>query len=529
MAEYVMVPDGDESNDGTWGALGGGSLFAAVDEGTSNDGDTTYIQGSHNVSGVCRLRLAPMVDAQFINSITVEAIRSNAGAGTTQEFRLGIRVGPTGSDTMGSFVVVNGAYAVQTIVHATNPVTSAPWTKANLDDLIVVLETRDTTPPTDSVRVTALYIRVNYEPIPIGISSAREIASHRERRYRRPLEVANLKATLAFLDNDLMDDFSIVHFAGPQAQGQGWGDTTWKRRLHQVRELEIDPNDLCVGVKSRGRNEFLTTYWNTLESRRSSSATEDGTSRVGQGQVETCTRNSKAWHEDPGSGLVVEHGVNQKPIAKNGTAIEQFKKNYLKRSSFVSGGTGFGAATGTGTVTFPTSPPSPLFDPTVSNTAMKHTAGNPHTVDLVQAWPVSDTLGANSNYCLSIDHLDDPGANYRWRLQRAIDSRYWNDAASTWDVAVVNNVWTASTVRVRDRSKAIPIGTSSTTVTLSVLQLAGTPNARVNWTYHVQLEDLEYPTSRIVTDSATYAREVETYFVPQPSGARVWNNTGGTG
>jgi hypothetical protein len=125
--------------------------------------------------------------------------------------------------------------------------------------------------------------------------------------------------------------------------------------------------------------------------------------------------------------------------------------------------------------------------------------------------------------------MDDPGANYRWALARTVDGRFWNDTTLTWDVGSVYNSFTASTVLKRDRSKAIPIGAAATTVTFYVIQVAGGTVLRVNRTYHVQLEPGTHPTSRIVTDAVMVTRAAQTYTIPNLPGARVFNNTSGSG
>jgi hypothetical protein len=197
--------------------------------------------------------------------------------------------------------------------------------------------------------VTQAYVEVTYDPIPAGLAVAREIASHRLRRYRRPLQEASVDVGLDKLDLELMDDLSVTHFAWPHASGLGAGLTNWKRALMQLRETDVDLNAMTMRLGMRARRGFLCTFWDTAESRRSSSVAEDGVAYLGVGGTRTYTRNSHAWHEDPGSRLVVQMGTNQKPIAYNGMLMENFAGNVLAHSSCKDGATSVAAITTAGT------------------------------------------------------------------------------------------------------------------------------------------------------------------------------------
>ena len=121
-----------------------------------------------------------------------------------------------------------------------------------------------------------------------------------------------------------------------------------------------------------------------------------------------------------------------------------------------------------------------------------------------------------------------------WRLQRAVDSNYWNDSTGAWGAGSVDNplvlvaTRSASNPDTRGYSKAINVGASNTTLTLALVTPAGGTAGRLDRIYHVQLEDLAWATSRIVTTTTTYARALETQAVTNTSGKRPLHTTCGT-
>lgn len=536
MAEYVLYPDGTTSTGAAWAPTGAATIHAAIDDlqGAADD-DTTYAQGSFTAWDYFICTLAPMVDVVAVSSITMLIRYNNAGGGANQEVDFGIRIGST-NYLNGSIAVVSGTYAEATKTWTVSPATSAPWTKPNLDDLSIIVGTQDAGgKPIDSIRITQAHVSVTYQPIPAGIAAAREIASQRLRRYRRPLEECQVEVGLDKLDLELMDDLSITHFAGPHASGQGWGAVNWKRRLHQLREESINLNSMSMNIGTRGRRGYLCTFWDTGESRRTSSAAEDGVARLTSGGTLTYERDSKAWIPDPGSGLVTEIGINQKPIARDGLLVENFATNYLQHSSCVEGATSVAGLTLAGTgvngsaiAASATSGNDPLFNQAVTANSYLFTAGNPHTADLRATWPATATITANELVRFSIDHRDTAAAVLSWRLTRAVDGFFWNDATPGWQVGAVNNAITTSTSRARFRSQVINVGGTNTTVTFALQITSGGAASRAHRVYHVQLENNPWTTSHVVTTASTYARAVQTYHIDNVSGARNISSTNGT-
>jgi hypothetical protein len=532
MATAVLYPDGVVAA-ASWGPVGAASNNAATDDPIgAPDGDATYAQGSNSTWDYLIMSLGPMTDAVEILSITAWTIYNNAGAGASQEIDFGIRIGST-NYLNGSIAVVSSTYATASKLFTVNPATLAPWTKAQLDDLMIVNGTQDTSGAVDSVRVTSTYVTVEYQPIPAGISPAREIASHRLRLYRRPLEEMLIDVPLAMLDLELGDDFSVTQPAGPDSAGAGWGATNWKRRLHQLRSETIDLNNMTVSISSRGRRSFLCTDWDTAFTSRSSSAVEDGVARLGVGGTNTYTRASNMWVEDPGSRLVVLKAVNEKPMAYGGLLLESSATNLLTLSSNVAGSvSGLTIAGASGTVATETASTQPLFDASVTANDYLWTAGSPHTADLRASWPATASVGANTVTRVSIDYMDNgsvAGDRIHWRVRRAIDGNYWDDSgAGSWVAGATDNPLALAATRTRAISNRIDVGAGATALTFSMVLLNGGTAGRIARVYHVQLEDKAWATSRIVTTATTYTRALQTYTVTNTSGKRPLNSTGGT-
>lgn len=537
MALYYLYPDGTTTAGASWAPTGAASIHLAIDDTQgAPDDDTTYAQGSQVTWDYFICTLAPMVDVVEITQIKIVVRHAKAGgAGASQELDFGIRIGST--NYLNGSVSPGAAYAENTKTWTTNPATSAAWTKPQLDDLSIVVGTQDTVKPTDSVRVTQVYVEVTYQPIPAGISPVREIASQRLRRYRRPLEEMSVEAGLEMLDLELMDDLSVSHPAGPNASGTGWGSTNWKRRLHQYREETIDLNRMTVSMRTRGRRGFLCTFWDSAESRRSSSAAEDGVARLTTGGTLTYERNSHQWIEDPGSRLVVQIGLNQKPIAYQGMNLDNFASNYLQHSNCSEGATSVAGLTVSGTgvngsaFAEEASPTQAVFDSSVSGYAYKFTKGTPVASTLQINWPNTANVPANTNMRFSVDHQGAAGAaqdELLWDIQRSSDGWYWNDSTAAWSAGAKFNTFGTAATRRRDSSKVIPVGAAIVQLGLRLYIANGGTNGYVARVYHVQLEDNAWATSRVPTTASTYARAIQKYHITNTSGKRAINATCGT-
>jgi len=103
-----------------------------------------------------------------------------------------------------------------------------------------------------------------------------------------------------------------------------------------------------------------------------------------------------------------------------------------------------------------------------------------------------------------IRHRDDAGAVLKWKMQRASDSKWWNDATPDWEVGTAANVLPesgASTI-ARDKSETITSPGGADTYTLTIYQDTGGTGARVNRVYEVDLNFSFAPSTPIRTTTA---------------------------
>jgi hypothetical protein len=414
------------------------------------------------------------------------------------------------------------------------------WSIADLENATLQVGVLVPADNADVALVTTLYLELEYLPADPG--DGREIATAALRIRRRPIPYSSLDVGPAILDNELMDDLSLTHYAHPLSRILGeqdpdgfWrpGDEGWQRVLVQFREIETDLNTLQSVVTLRDRRWDLVTFYDSAESRRSPASIEDGVAVLTTGGRRVYSRDGNAWLEDPASGLVVRFDPQQRTIGKEGFQPENFATQWLARSSMVSGITGL-SHFGSGTHAIEVNPPDPLFDPAVvpNSQCLLLTAGSPHSADAYEAWPDTATIPANTVLRLSIDHKDDPSASLYWLLRRTLDGFYWDDSSGAWGAAIIWNPLPLRTTRARDKSaRRIPVGGTSTVAQFRLQQPTGGVAGRVNRVYHAQLEDngVGHVTGRIVTDAtAPAARQMQTYTVQNIAGHRAFNNGHGT-
>ena len=230
------------------------------------------------------------------------------------------------------------------------------------------------------------------------------------------------------------------------------------------------------------------------------------------------TRASDMWDVDPGSYLVSRYGSGIKALVDHGTpaspargmVIEDARTNYLLESSFVAGVGGWTeSGGGAGAAIAAEAPADPLFDPTVSGNCLKVTMGDASSDHV--AISLNAAVNIAGIHRLSIDHRDDSGATFYWRMRRGSDTWFYRDDTGAWQAGAFDNPMTVRTSRARDVSKPIDFG-ASTGINFTMRQLAGGSASRVNRIYHVQLEDGYAVTSRMVTGSvAGTTRALATY------------------
>jgi hypothetical protein len=507
----------------SWALGAGATKPLAVDLGEYpgvSDGDTSYIRigaspgnGSTDQSFYLssRPKLASLISVKYIAILRHETI----GAGVESIF-----VGSRMNGVNSSLDSLTPGTGYTTYSFDLPRPGGGAWTIADLEDPTLQLLLQVPDDNADPARCTDLVIRI--EGIPSDPGVGREIGTALLRIARRPIRHTVMDLGPVLLDSELMDDLSLSHYGHPLTSILGdldldgfWrpGSEPWQRVLVQLTSIELRLMELVAEVHLRDRRWELTTFYDSGESQRTSANIEDGVAILTWGGDRLYSRPSRAWLEDPGSGLVVLFVPNQRPIGRQGYSPESFSAQLLKRSSAVSGTTDL-TKTGAGTV-IALAAADPLFDDSVTDQALLFTAGFPHSSANVLEWPVSDSPPSDAILRFSIDHRDDPTATLQWQLERSSGS-HWNDTTESFQLGSFWNDLPIRTTRHRDKSAfKIPL-VGGDSMVLRLRQPSGGTVNRQNIVFHVQLENngVGHVTSRIVSDEFGVARELQLYEVP---------------
>jgi hypothetical protein len=369
--------------------------------------------------------------------------------------------------------------------------------------------------PTDLAdQVSALLAYYGVQRI-AGVEDARDVGSRIVRAYRRPVQQVQFRVRpergLDLVPGTVV---ALDHREIPHPSGSGAGVKTWERWLGRVWRQSIVPGAPgYVDIQAR-RLDPLSLWWVPYTA-ASGLLQQQGVLRILTGQTWTYTRASTAYVEDPGDGHVIEASVDVEALDRGGWLAETERTNYILDSGFSRGI--LGNWTGAGGASIIT-PASLLFDASLSRYAAElpsATSGN-----ITQAI----TSGGLQYWYLSVDHEDDSGGALDWRLQRSSDSKYFNAGTGAWDVAATVNFFATRTTRTRDYSGLIDAGAAAGNLTLR-LRSSTSGDQRV---YFVQLEPGRWPTSRILTRTATVARTAGRLLVSNNTAARAWNAARGT-
>lgn len=364
----------------------------------------------------------------------------------------------------------------------------------------------------------------------LGVNQAREVASREIRLRRAPIAQVQEALPLAFMHRPPLQPVYLAHRDAPSVLGLGW--ETDEPALAVPLSLQPDYQGITVNVRWLLLDDITVTHWDTMVSELTPDNNRDGVAYASLGQ-RVFARNAKAYIEDPaatkqGARSLVEVAVDKPKMAPLGELLEGARTNGLLRSSFVNGLTGWTPSGASGSVAAATD--RLLFLSAITPNSAKFTAGNPHSADLVLTSTATGSYSANTIVCVSAWVESINGEPLKWRLQRSIDSWFWNDTSGAWQSGAVdndfNNLTVGSGIAHLCWSKAIDVGGGATTLTFSARLLSGGTASRVSYLYHAQIENGPYPTSVIVTTTAAVTRDADALYVTSDHGARTWPEQG---
>jgi hypothetical protein len=328
-----------------------------------------------------------------------------------------------------------------------------------------------------------------------------------------PIKIA-AKVTPEVMSTPVLSNVAISHRALPSWDGKGVGYERWQRTTARILESQIGGDLTCtLGLRDTRRTSRI------LRCRlvpRTTGLKGDGIAIAAKSAVAAFFRDSNAWIADPGDGRYVSITPEQIKWARGGLLIEGAAKNNLLRSSFKSGLTGLTQTLGSGAIALDTTAPL-AFDLVETPNGCKLTAGTPTATTL--AWPATASIAANTKVRFWCHYRSLDNTTLGWKLQRGVDSWYWNNAGNTWQSGTVTNTFAGGADQseiLRPGSRIFSVGTGATTLTLTMVEGPSASSSR-HILYHLELNDdaqaatLLCAGSPIMTDTAVYTRAVDQF------------------
>lgn len=167
MAYQILVPTSDVhiDADGDYGIypLGSSNYYLLVDDGESHDSDATYISGGKKYSKFvyADFGLSNPVRVGTIDSVELHVIAKKTSSAITGYLD---RYITTHGLNYGTYATVTTSYVDYTNTWSTNPKTGVAWTWDEVDALMATVGLAISSDEYYYVRVTSIYIKVNFTP-----------------------------------------------------------------------------------------------------------------------------------------------------------------------------------------------------------------------------------------------------------------------------------------------------------------------------------------------------------------------------
>jgi len=517
-----------EPNAAEWDEVGAASAWEAVDPGAllAHDDDTSY----------CKITTGP--GDQDTNDFGMTPIPTEVGGVTSLGALVRWRSPDDSSQTIGIAARMDAVLGTETEAtfsasasYANTNVAALPrpgggsWTVEDLLNPTFMLRVRArTNPPTTDLRVTSVWMLLDWIALSVMVEQQREAATRLLRDRREPKELVTLVHGYEALESELMGPVGFSHADGPTFDGKGWGLKGWERGFGRVRHQVISLGVPRVKSTIVNRRRFQTTFWARWDLTVTGDSDRlDGLPRIDcNGGDKTFTRASDATHEDVG-GVIQLLGDGRERITPAGMLIEGARTNLLTQSSFVNGTTGWTLNQNTGTGSFGTDTAKLLFDADVSAQSVKviSTAAT-HDLDITRD---TDSLGATTSYVVSVDWEIDKAATVKFALKNKTTAN-WLQSNGTWG-ASRDDISLGTTVGSQQRD--LMAFTTEGTASAHELYIIGV--GAINTTqyniYHAQVEtDASdgFPSSRIVTEATAVTRIADYYKIDNAStlAQRTW-------
>lgn len=376
----------------------------------------------------------------------------------------------------------------------------------------------------------------------LAATPAREAATYRLNRFRHPLMSITADLPLWAVDRELLDGLSWSHSLGPSSanMGPGWGKEKWRRRSSRIYSIGVDLDRRVVNVSAWDRRFIDCTLWDTMLTTKSYNVEAQGIPRILSGSNRSFLRSTKCWVPDPSDGTVREVAINVEAITADGYLSESAATNIVSRSAFKTAA-GVGWTTLRGTITDDTT--DVLWDTTITGQSRKIVSST-SAAGSGQMSHVTGTVGPKLAVApggrFSMSYKNDTlgaagssGTFFYYDIQRASDAQWLRDSDGSWQAAAQQNqIPLSNGVKSRFVSTSpFFVASSSDTLTLFITLSGGTSAGQLTGhVYDAQIEDLPFPTSRILTDGSAVTRQASTLLYSNVTALRqsLWPSAKGT-
>jgi hypothetical protein len=345
-------------------------------------------------------------------------------------------------------------------------------------------------------------------------------------------ELVSNSPKLALLDCDLGDDYATANEPEyPSADGKGALDATWSRAEARIHGLRFNGDTLKMSMDGPDLDNRLVGYLEDNGASLAPNSWNDGRMIIVPGSTRRAFgRPSVKYIEREPDGLVAVVPPDVEAYNRSGVLIEGAAYNHvLYSSAFAAGWTYVTDAAHGGSVarTATLGTGYELFAQEVSAYGVKfiHGAGGAKAEQSMAPTAAITTLTVN--WVLSLDWKGDAAPSYR--VTRAADGWYWNDATAAYQAAAVTNLCAGDLQRnggYRHQSKPITKAGAGN-ISLIIVYPAAIADSATCMVTHVQAEEWYEPglpllyaancaTSRIPTSAVAVLRMND---VVQMSGA----------
>lgn len=435
MAVLLLRPKTLERLTGTWAPFGAATIPLAcdlVDETPTHDDDSSY--ATHGSGGTVTLGFHP--DADFpekMASVTKVEVKSRHRISSTPDptnFKLLVVI--DGSTTFSGNFSETQTYATR----AYDVTAVEAWVEADFRNATFGWGTQRVGSG-GAARLTSSWLRIEYVPEGSKIEAWRD-ASSRDLFMRRFVpEVYTLDVPSYFLMIDLLEGMNVSNDSLPRAASMLSGIEE-KILLENWKRLRSVPTRIVIpdlgNPNGNMKLDFLDTEHYDCIARSTDKLTSvitgklDGLAQMDVGASHRFSRDGVAWLRQA-DGKYVAISPSRIKMNHLGILLEEARTQIAKNSNFQDGVAAVWTDFGNGTVANETTELA-FQDRNAYPNSCKITMG---TTDTGVQQASMAVLSTDVWRTLVFIYRDASGRSV-WSLQRASDSRWWDDTLESWEV-----------------------------------------------------------------------------------------------